>query len=287
MLTHIKDIVKHAEENKYAVGAFNVHNLESILAVAETAQKLDSPVIIQASEGAIKYIGLKNFVDLVTTAAENIAPDVPVTFHLDHGKTDHVVYECIKAGFTSVHIDASALPFEENLKLSKEVIDFAHEKGVWVQGEIGPIMGGHGAVGGTIEDVPIAKLEEVIEFSEKTGVDTIAAAIGTAHGNFDNEDIKIDLLKEIKSKTNKPFVLHGGSGVDDQKIIAAIAEGVNVINIGTDVKVAFSETLKKTCKENPDETDPRNLLRPCIAAVKEVAEGKMNLFGSVGRNFNK
>jgi len=280
MLAHIKDIIKEAEKNNYAVGAFNVHNLESILAVAQTAQKLNSPAIIQVSEGAIKYIGLKNFVNIVTVAAEDIASSVPISFHLDHGKTAEIVYACIDAGFTSVHIDASSLPFDENVALSKEVVDFAHKKGVWVQGEVGPIMGGHGVVGGIIDDVPIAKLEEVIEFSEKTGIDTIAAAIGTAHGNFDNEDIKIDLLKEIKANTKKPFVLHGGSGVPNEKITNAIKEGVNVINIGTDIKVAFSSAVKKTCLENPEETDPRNLLRPCIAAVEKVVEEKMKLFGS-------
>jgi len=283
MLSHIKDIIKDAEKNAYAVGAFNVHNLESILAVAETAQELKSPVIIQVSEGAIKYIGLKNFVNLVTVAANDIASDVPVTFHLDHGKTADIVYKCIEAGFTSVHIDASSLPFDENLSLSKKVVDFAHKKGVWVQGEVGPIMGGHGVIGGIIKDVPIAKLDEVIEFSEKTGVDTVAAAIGTAHGDFDNEDIKIDLLKEIKEKTKKPFILHGGSGVPDEKITNAINEGVNVINIGTDIKVAFSSAIKKTCLDNPDETDPRTLLRPCIGAVKKVVVEKMKLFRSVGR----
>ena len=283
MLTHIKDIVKNAEEGGYAVGAFNVHNLESIQAVAETAQELGSPAIIQASEGAIKYIGLKNFVNLVTVAATDIAKDVPIAFHLDHGGSAEIVHECIEAGFTSVHIDASALPFEENMKLSKEVVDFAHKKGVWVQGEVGPIMGGHGVVGGTIDDVPIAKVEEVVKFTEVVGVDTIAAAIGTAHGNFDNEDVKIDLLKEIKEKTKKPFVLHGGSGVPDEKIIDGIKNGVNVINIGTDIKVAFSTAVKKTCLENPEETDPRKLLRPCIAAVKEAVAPKMKLFGSVNK----
>ncbi len=284
MLCHIKDIVGDAEEKKYAIGAFNVHNLESILAVAETAQELNSPAIIQVSEGAIKYMGLKPLTHLVSTVAKNIAKDVPIALHLDHGASFDVVLECINAGFTSVHIDASSLPFDENVSLSKEVVDFAHQKGVWVQGEVGAIIGGHGKIGGTIENVPIAKVEEVVEFSEKTGVDTIAAAIGTAHGNFDNEDIKIDLLKEIKEKTKKPFVLHGGSGVPDDKIIEAIKEGVNIINIGTDIKVAFSSTLKQTCLDNPNESDPRNLLRPCIGAVKEVVKNKIELFGSINKN---
>lgn len=280
MLSHIKDILKEAEEKKYAIGAFNVHNLESILAVAQTAQELNSPVIIQVSEGAVEYMGLKPLTHIVSTVAKNIAKDVPVALHLDHGKSFDVVIECINAGFTSVHIDASHLPFDENIALTKQVVEFAHEKGVWVQGEVGAIIGGHGDVGGRIEDVPLANPEEVIKFINETGVDTIAAAVGTAHGSFTNEDIHFDLLKEIKEKTNKPFILHGGSGVPDEDIRKAIEYGVNVINIGTDIKVAFTSKLKETCKNNPDETDPRKLLKPCIEAVKVVVEDKIKLFGS-------
>ncbi len=283
MLVHIKDIVKEAEKNEYAVGAFNIHNLESVLGVAQAAVKMKSPAIIQVSEGAIKYMGLKPITHIVSTVAKNVAAKVPIALHLDHGKSFNSVFECIRAGFSSVHIDASDLPLDENIELSKQVIEIAHQKNVWVQGEVGAIIGGHGDISGRIENIPIAKLEDVIKFVRETGVDTIAAAVGTAHGVYDNEDIIIDLLCEIKKQTKIPFVLHGGSGVDMEKIKNSIKHGVNIINIGSDIKIAFTDTLKKMCKENPEETDPRNLLKPTISAVEEVVSEQMKLFGSANR----
>jgi fructose-bisphosphate aldolase class II len=283
MLAHIKDIVKDAEEKHYAVGAFNIHNLESVLAVAQTAVEMQSPAIIQVSEGAIKYMGLKPLTHIVATVAKNIAAPVPIALHLDHGKSFDSVFECIKAGFTSVHIDASHLPLDENISLTKQIVDIAHRQGVWVQGEVGAIKGGHGQIGDRIENIPIAKVEDVLRFCQETGVDTIAAAIGTAHGVYTNEDILIDLLKAIKAATQKPFVLHGGSGVEESQIKEAIQAGVNIINIGTDIKVAFSTTLIKNCLEHQDETDPRNLLKPTIEAVSKVVRAKMQLFDSVNR----
>ncbi|MCD4761546.1 class II fructose-bisphosphate aldolase family protein [bacterium] len=280
MLVHIKEIVKEAEKGKYAIGAFNVHNLESILGVAQAAIRAKSPAIIQVSEGAIKYMGLKPVTHIVSTVAKNIAAHVPIALHLDHGRSFESVFECIRAGFSSVHIDASNLPIDENIALTSQVVELAHRKKVWVQGEVGAIMGGHGQITGRIEDIPIAKVEDVVNFVGKTKVDTIAAAIGTAHGVFDNEDIIIDLLREIKDKTKKPFVLHGGSGVPEEKIKNAIKEGVNIINIGTDIKVAFTSTLIKNCKDNPKETDPRKLLKPTIGAVEKVVYNSMKLFGS-------
>ena len=283
MLVHIKEIVNDAEKKGYAVGAFNIHNIESVLGVARTAVKVKSPAIIQVSEGAIKYLGLKPLTHIVSTVAKNIALNAPIALHLDHGSSFSSVFECINAGFSSVHIDASHLPLDENISLTKQVTEMAHTKGVWVQGEVGAITGGHGKIGGKLGKIPIAKAEEVIKFVKETKVDTIAAAVGTAHGVFDNEDILIDLLREIKSKTKKPFVLHGGSGVAEEKIKEAIKEGVNIINIGSDIKIAFSTTLIKNCLENQEETDPRNLLRPTIEAVSKVVEAKMRLFGSAGQ----
>lgn len=282
MLVHIKDLIKDAQNGGYAIGAFNVHNLESILGVAQAAVRAGSPAIIQVSESAIKYMGLKPTTHIVSTVAKNVGGNIPIALHLDHGKTFESVFECIAAGFSSVHIDASAWPLDENIKLTKQVVDVAHSKGVWVQGEVGAIMGGHGERGGKI-DIPKANPQEVIEFVKKSGVDTIAAAIGTAHGTFENEDVDLELLKQIKAKVKIPFVLHGGSGIEAEKIRQAIKGGVNIINIGTDIKIAFSDTLKKTCKDNPDETDPRHLLSPSIKAVEEVVYNKMVLFGSAGQ----
>lgn len=283
MLVHIKDIVKEARKGGYAVGAFNIHNLESALGVAQAAVNAKSPAIIQVSESTIKYMGLKPITHVVSTIAKNIAAKVPIALHLDHGKSFDSVFECINAGFTSVHIDASALPLDENINLTKHVVEVARGRGVWVQGEIGSIIGGHGVKSKKIEDIPLADPAEVIEFVKKTKVDTIAAAVGTAHGVYENEDIKFNLLKEIKSKTKKPFVLHGGSGVADSMIKQAIKQGVDIINIGSDIKIAFCKALIDNCLNNKQETDPRVLLKPTIKAVEKVVIAKMKLFNSAGR----
>ena len=249
MLVHIKDLVKDAKKNKYAIGAFNITNLESVLGVAQAAVKAGSPAIIQVSESAIQYMGLKPITHIVSTVAKNVAASVPIALHLDHGTSFETIFECIKSGFTSVHIDASNLPLDENINLTKQVIKVAHAKNVWVQGEVGAIVGSHGDVKSKLKEIPLAKLDEVIEFVKQTKVDTIAAAIGTAHGIHTNEDIVFSLLKAIKRKVNIPFVLHGGSGVPDAKMKKAIKEGVDIINVGTDLKLAFCQTLIEVCKK--------------------------------------
>ncbi len=283
MLVHIKDIVTKAKENGYAVGAFNITNLESVLGVAQAAVKAGSPAIIQVSESAIKYMGLKPITHLVSTVAKNVAAGVPIALHLDHGTSFDTVFECINSGFTSVHIDASNLPLDENINLTRQVVKVAHARHVWVQGEVGAMVGNHDNISSRLKEIPLAKLEEVIKFVKETRVDTIAAAIGTAHGVHPNEDIAFNLLKAIKKQVKIPFILHGASGVSDIKIKKAIKVGVNIINIGTDLKVAFCQTLIKTCLKNKKETDPRNLLKPTIGSVEKVVMEKMKLFGSAGR----
>lgn len=283
MLVHIKDLVRDAKKNGYAIGAFNITNLESVLGVARAAVKAGSPAIIQVSESAIQYMGLKPITHIVSTVAKNVAAKVPIALHLDHGTNFETIFECISAGFTSVHIDASNLPLDENIKLTKQIVKVAHAKKVWVQGEVGAIVGSHGDIKSKLKDIPLANLKEVIEFVRATKVDTIAAAIGTAHGVHSNEDIVFSLLKAIKDKVKIPFVLHGGSGVPDAKIKRAIKEGVNIINIGTDLKVAFCRTLIEVCLKNKQETDPRNLLKPTITAIEKIVFNKMKVFGSAGR----
>ena len=282
MLVHIKDLVRDAQRGGYAIGAFNVHNLESILGVARAAVRAKSPAIIQVSEGAIKYMGLKPVTHIVSTVAKNIAAKVPIALHLDHGKSFDTVFECINSGFTSVHIDASDLPLDENIALTKRVVEIGRAKNVWVQGEVGVIVGGHGQKGKDLK-IPLAELKDVVQFVKETKVNTIAAGVGTAHGVYAEEDIKFSLLKSIKEKTKIPFVLHGASGIEDKKIKRAIKIGVNIINIGSDIKIAFSKTLINNCIKNKKETDPRNLLRPTIKAVEDVVFNKMALFGSAGK----
>lgn len=284
MLAHIKDIIAEAQKRNYAIGAFNVHNFETIMGVASAAKNAGSPAIIQVSEGAIRYMGLKPITHIVSTVAKNLVGRVPIALHLDHGKSLDVVIECIDAGFSSVHIDASHLPLDENIKITRQIVEFAHGKNVWVQGEVGAMVGGHGMSGDSIE-IPLADLDEVVEFVKETKVDTIAAAIGTAHGTYKNEKINFDLLRGIKEKAQCVFVLHGGSGVENGEIRKAIKEGVDIVNIGTDIKTAFCQTLIKNCRENSDETDPRKLLKPTIDAVKEVVIEKMKVFGSYQQVF--
>ena len=153
MLVHIKEIVGDAEKNGYAVGAFNIHNFESVLGVARAAVKAGSPAIIQVSESTIKYMGLKPITHIVSTVAKNIAAPVPIALHLDHGRSFDSVFECIRAGFTSVHIDASHLPLDENITLTRQGVEFAHQKKVWVQGEVGAMIGGHGSLSGKIKGI--------------------------------------------------------------------------------------------------------------------------------------
>ena len=283
MLVHIKDIVKIAQKENYAIGAFNITNFESILAVARAAVKANSAAIIQVSESAIKYMGLKPVTHIVSTVAKNVAAAVPIALHLDHGSSFDAVFECINAGFTSVHIDASSLPLDENIELTRQVVKVAHARRVWVQGEVGAMVGSPGDISVRLKKIPLAEPEEVVKFVKATKVDTIAAAIGTAHGIHANEEIVFSLLKAIKKQVKIPFVLHGGSGVADGKIKKAVKEGVNIINIGTDLKVAFCQTLIDTCLKNKKETDPRNLLKPTIVVMEKVIMEKMKLFGSAGR----
>ena len=283
MLVHIKDIVKIAQKENYAIGAFNITNFESILAVARAAVKANSAAIIQVSESAIKYMGLKPVTHIVSTVAKNVAAAVPIALHLDHGSSFDAVFECINAGFTSVHIDASSLPLDENIELTRQVVKVAHARRVWVQGEVGAMVGSPGDISVRLKKIPLAEPEEVVKFVKATKVDTIAAAIGTAHGIHANEEIVFSLLKAIKKQVKIPFVLHGGSGVADGKIKKAVKEGVNIINIGTDLKVAFCRTLINTCLKNKKETDPRNLLKPTIVAMEKVIMEKMKLFGSAER----
>jgi fructose-bisphosphate aldolase class II len=213
--------------------------------------------------------------------SEKYAPSIPVALHLDHGSSFESVAACIKAGFSSVHIDGSSKPLLENIAITKEVIAYARPKGIFVQGEVGAMVGGHGGRGGVI-DIPKVDLTELLKFVKETKVDTVAAAIGTAHGVFTNEKVDFQLLRTIKEKIKQPFVLHGASGVSRQDIKKSIAMGVDIINIGSDIKIAFSDKMIESCRLNPDETDPRKLLAPTIEAVEAVAFAVIKQFGGAG-----
>ncbi|MCL1873391.1 MAG: class II fructose-1,6-bisphosphate aldolase [Clostridiales bacterium] len=276
-LVPMKELLDRAEQGKYAVGAFNCNNMEIVQAIITAATKENSPVIVQASQGAIKYAGIDYIVALTRLAAE--AAPVPVALHLDHGTSFEQVMLCIAKGFTSVMIDGSKLPLEENIKLTNRVLDVARATGVTVEAELGKI-------GGTEDDITVSEKEaqytdpeEAAYFVEKTGADALAIAIGTAHGQYKGEP-KLDLerLEKIRSLTNVPIVLHGSSGVPDEAIREAVKRGVRKVNIDTNVREAFMAEVKRVLTANPNEIDPRKTLGPAREAMTEIVREKIRLF---------
>lgn len=289
MLVHIKTIVNKAQKGNYAVGAFNTSNLEVTLGIVRGAVVKNSPVIIQVSESTIKYAGLEMITNIVQTLANNEAKNIPVALHLDHGKSFRSISECVRAGFSSVHIDASDLPFEENIALTKQAVDYAHRYGVWAQAELGAMIGKEGM---TVLEIPkdpdsfMTDPSKVKEFVKRTKVDTLAISVGTMHGYFKGKE-KIDFprLEKINKEIPKiPLVLHGASGLIDDDMIGAIKLGVRIINIDTDLRIAFTETLRETLKQTPKSFyDPRKILTPSIDAITKKVEEKIEIFRSYKR----
>jgi fructose-bisphosphate aldolase, class II len=283
MLVHIKKIIRDAEKRKYAVGAFNINNLEAMMAVLLAAKKQKSPVIIQTSEGALKYAGLEEIAAMVKAASYDMK--IPVALHLDHGHDWETIKKCIKFGFSSIMIDASHLEYKENLKMTKKVVKYAHSKKVWVQAELGRLEGAEdwvkvGKGEGFFTDPDQAK-----EFVKLTGVDTFAPAIGNYHGVqkiIGKKPLRLDLkrLEKIDKLVKVPLVLHGASGFSDYQIKNAIKQGVRVINIDSDLRVSFTRAERKFFEENKNVFDPRKILAPGIQAMQKTVEKKMKMFGS-------
>jgi fructose-bisphosphate aldolase class II len=289
MLVHIKDIVSKAHRQGYAVGAFNTFNLEVTLGIAQAAVKTSSPVIIQVSEGSIKYAGLKPITHIVQTIAKNASGRVPVALHLDHGKDFLTICECINAGFSSVHIDASELPYDENVSLTKKVVAYAKKYGVWVQGELGVMLGKEGDAGVVLPDDPNEYLTNAVAASEyvsATKVNTLAVSVGTMHGIYKGKEyINQQRLRDIHRKTKLPLVLHGGSGIGAMPLRAAVKNGIRIVNIDTELRIAFTDTLRKTLRVKKTVYDPRKLLLPSITAVAEVVEEKMKILGCIKKAY--
>lgn len=290
MLVHIKDLVEKAQKEGYAVGAFNVFNLETTLGVVRAAQKLGAPVIIQVSETTIEYAGLKPMTQIVETVAKNEAITVPIALHLDHGKSFRSVAECVNAGFSSIHIDASELPLEENVLLSKQAVDYAHKHGAWAQGELGILKGVEDKVQTPEEMEPFfTDPDEAVDFAKRTEVDTLAVSIGNMHGirkfrDVGVPDLDLERLKKIHEKLPEtPIVLHGASGISKNQIEPAIQLGVRVINIDTELRLAFTEAVREVLNKDSLIYDPRLVLAPATEALQKVVEEKIKMFGSAGR----
>lgn len=283
MLAHAKDLIKDAFQKSYAVGSFNTANLEITQGIVDAANMQKSPAIVMVSETSIEYAGIKPITHIVSTIAKNEAVSVPIALHLDHGKKFHSVVETINAGFSSVQIDGSELALDENIMLTKQVVDYAHKRNVIVQGEVGRIPGVHASNGKTkFKKGAYTNVQDAIKFVKETNVDTLAVSIGNCHG-LHVLDLDFGLLKELREALDIPLVLHGGSGTRDEDVKKLISLGITDINIDSEIRQAFTSTLRQTLKSKPDEVDPRKLLKPSREAVtKKVAE-KMDVFGSTGK----
>ncbi len=285
-LVSAKGILEAARDGHYAVPAININNLEWTKAVLETAQELKSPVLLAVSEGAGKYMGgYKTIVGMVNGLLEELNITVPVALHLDHGSFEGAK-ECMAAGFTSVMYDGSALPFEENLAQTKEIVRIAHELGVSVEAEVGSIGGEEDGIVGTGE---LADPKECKIIAD-TGIDFLAAGIGNIHGAYPENwaGLSFETLQAIKDATgNIPLVLHGGSGIPEEQTLKAVDLGVAKININTECQTVFAAATRKYIEEGKDLEgkgfDPRKLLAPGAQAIKDVAKEKMTAFGSVNK----
>lgn len=281
-LVNLNYLMERAEAGKYAVGAFNCNNMEIVQAIAEAAVEENSPVIIQASQGAIKYAGLDYIIALVKTAADS--SDVPICLHLDHGTDFQQIKDCMDRGFSSIMYDGSQHPLEENIRITKEVLEIARRKNISVEGELGKIGGTEDDVHVDEKDAMYTNPEEAKYYVEQTGVDALAVAIGTAHGQYKGvPKLRYDILEEIKKVVNVPIVLHGSSGVPDEAIRKAVEIGVRKINIDTNIREAFTRGVQSAVAEQPHEIDPRKILGPAKVAMKEIIKEKMRLFGSSGK----
>ncbi len=305
-LVTTKEMFQKAYEGGYAIGAFNVNNMEIVQGITRAAKKLNAPVILQCSAGARKYASHGYLVAMVKAAAEETG--LPIALHLDHGPNFETCKDCIDGGFTSVMIDGSSLPFEENIAVTKKVVEYAHAHGVVVEGELGTLAGVEDDVQVEADDAFYTSPEEAYEFVKATGVDSLAIAIGTSHGAYkfkpgQNPELRFDILNEVSEKLpGFPIVLHGASsvnqdhiklinefggqmpdaiGIPEDMLRKASSLAVCKINVDSDIRIAMTAALRKHLSENPTQFDPRQYLTPARDLIQEVVEHKIkDVFGS-------
>ncbi len=278
-LVPMADILEKANKEYYAVGGFNINNMEFLQGIIWAAEETDSPLILQASEGAIKYIGMDYVMNMVKAAVKDT--HIPVALHLDHGSSFDVIMRCIREGFSSVMFDGSKYPFQENIKLTKEVVKAAHSVGVTVEAELGKIGGAEDDVVVEDRDAKFTNPDEAEEFVEKTGVDALAIAIGTAHGVYKGKpELDFDRLDKINSLLNMPLVLHGASGVPEEAVRKAVTMGINKVNVNTAFQQAFTAKIRELFANDSELYDPRKYCGPGRDAIKAKVKQKIEILGS-------
>lgn len=306
-LVTTKEMFRKAYEGGYAIGAFNVNNMEIVQGITEAAKEVNAPLILQVSAGARKYANHTYLMKLIDAAV--IETGLPIAVHLDHGDSFEQCKSCVDGGFTSVMIDASHHPFEENIAITKQVVDYAHARGVVVEAELGRLAGIEDAVNVSDADAAYTDPKQVEEFVERTGVDSLAIAIGTSHGAYKfkgDAKLRFDILEDIQKRLpGFPIVLHGASsvipeyveeinkyggqmpgakGVPEDMLRKAASMAVCKINIDSDLRLAMTATIRKVFAENPSEFDPRKYLGPARAEIKKLVIHKLvNVLGCAGK----
>lgn len=281
MLVTSKEILMKAQAGGYAVGAFNVENMEMVQAVVEAAEELQSPVIMQTTPSTVKYAGLDYYLANVKAAAERVS--VPVVMHLDHGNSFELAMQAFRVGYTSIMIDGSHESFENNIAVSKAVADACRPSKVPVEAELGKVGGKEDDLDGG-ENNPYTDPQEAKEFVERTGIDSLAVGIGTAHGIYKGEPkLQYDVLRKIREAVDIPLVLHGTSGVADEAVIECIKRGICKVNYATDLRIAFTKGVNQTLSDHPTVIDPKKYSASGRDEVKRYVMGKIKVCGSVGK----
>ena len=283
MLTTGKAILDVANEHSFAVPAFNISDWAMFQGIVEISEETNAPLIVAIHPDEAKHIGREMITGIIERSRNS---SVPIAIHWDHGATYEQILEAIQFGFTSVMIDGSLKPFAENVAISKKVTDSAHVLGLSVEGELGTIGANDSYAEAGAATIIYTDPDDAVTFVERTGVDSLAVAIGTYHGFFPanlKPELKLDLLKEIKSRVQIPLVLHGGSNNPDDEIAEAARIGINKINISTDIKVAYHDKMREVLGDDPKVREPNAIQPACIEAMKVVAAHKIELFGAAGK----
>ena len=271
-----------AQRNKYAVGAFNVENMEMVLAVLSAAEETNSPVIMQTTPGTVKYAGADFYFANIRAAARRTR--IPVACHLDHGNSLAMAVQALHAGYTSIMIDGSKLPLEENIALTKTVTEICHAVNIPVEAELGRVGGKEDGLDNSQSENPYTDPDEAKIFVEETGCDSLAVAVGTAHGVYKGTPhINFDVLTKIHEAVNIPLVLHGTSGVPDDQVIRCVSMGMCKVNYATDLRISYTYGVKKYMKENPGVFDPKKYGAYGMEEVKRYVKERMQVIGSCGR----
>lgn len=282
MIVNAKKMLEDAKVNKYAVPHFNINNLEWTRYILEECNRLKSPVILGVSEGAIRYMGgYKVVANLVKNLDEELNIQIPVAIHLDHGSSVESCKKAVDAGFTSVMIDASKYSLEENIDMTKQVVEYARIKNITIEAEIGHIGGSEDNMS---SEIAYAKVDDALSLYNETKIDFLAPALGSVHGLYKGEPcLDFDKMKEISEKTNIPLVLHGGTGIDDEKLKKAIASGICKVNINTELQIAWTKAVRKFLSEDTKAYDPRTVIKSGEQSMKQAIEHKVSVLESINR----